>query len=92
VDLLVQPYCDGKDDVAHQIFALTSIYQKLEWVSLPMNLADRADQLRARYYLSTPGAIQLGASISLKAVRFYGNDQGFRRGKNPALPGLAFVN
>lgn len=79
LELLVQPYRDEKEDLAHKIFALTSTYPKLEWVPLTMNLADRAAQLRARYRLSTPDAVQLAAAISQKAVRFYGNDRGLRR-------------
>jgi predicted nucleic acid-binding protein len=79
LELLVQPYRDEKDDLAHKIFSLTSTHPKLEWVPLTMNLADRAAQLRARYRLSTPDAIQLAAAISQKAVRFYGNDRGLRR-------------
>lgn len=79
LELLVQPYRDQKDELAQRIFALTSTYPKLEWVSLTMNLADRAAELRARYRLSTPDAIQLATAISHKAVRFYGNDRGLRR-------------
>jgi len=79
LELLVQPYRDEKDDLAHKIFALTSTYPKLEWVPVTLNLADRAAQLRARYRLSTPDAIQLAAAISQKAVRFYGNDRGLHR-------------
>jgi predicted nucleic acid-binding protein len=53
----------------------------LEWVPLTMNLADRAAELRARYRLSTPDAIQLATAISHKATRFYGNDRGLQRVK-----------
>lgn len=81
LELLVQPYRDQKDELAYKIFALTSTYPKLEWVPLTMNLADRAAELRARYRLSTPDAIQLATAIGHKAVRFYGNDRGLRRVK-----------
>jgi predicted nucleic acid-binding protein len=81
LELLVQPYRDQKDELAHKIFALTSTYPKLEWVPLTMLLADRAAELRARYRLSTPDAIQLATAIGHKAARFYGNDRGLRRVK-----------
>ncbi len=40
LELLVQPYRDQKDELAHKIFALASTYSKLEWVPLTMPLAD----------------------------------------------------
>jgi predicted nucleic acid-binding protein len=46
-----------------------------------MDLADRSAELRARYRLSTPDAIQLATAIGHKATRFYGNDRGLRRVK-----------
>jgi predicted nucleic acid-binding protein len=79
LELLVQPYRDRQEELAQKIFALTSTYPKLEWVPLTMNLADRAAELRARYRLSTPDAIQLATAIGHKATRFYGNDRALRR-------------
>lgn len=81
LELLVQPYRDHKEELAQKIYALTSTYPKIEWVPLTMNLADRAAELRVRYRLSTPDAIQLATAIGHKAVRFYGNDRGLRRVK-----------
>lgn len=81
LELLVQPYRDQKDELSQKIFALTSTYPKLEWVPLTMNLADRAAELRARYRLSTPDAIQVATAIGHKAVCFYGNDRSLQRVK-----------
>ena len=81
LELLVQPYRDQKNELSQKIFALTSTYPKLEWVPLTMNLADRAAELRARYRLSTPDAIQLATAIGHKAVCFYGNDRSLQRVK-----------
>jgi len=81
LELLVQPYRAQQEELAQKIFALISTYPKLEWVPLTMNLADRAAELRARYRLSTPDAIQLATAIGHKATRFYGNDRGLRRVK-----------
>jgi predicted nucleic acid-binding protein len=79
LELLVLPYRNQKEELAQKIFALTSTYPGLEWVPLTMNLADRAAELRARYRLSTPDAIQLATAISRRATRFYGNDRSLRR-------------
>ncbi|MGQ0666916.1 MAG: type II toxin-antitoxin system VapC family toxin [Nitrospiraceae bacterium] len=79
LELLVQPYRNQKEELAQKIFALAGTYPKLEWVPLTMNLADRAAELRARYRLSTPDAIQLATAIGQKATRFYGNDRALRR-------------
>lgn len=81
LELLVQPYRDQKEELAQKIFALASTYPKLEWVSVTMNIAGRAAELRARYRLSTPDAIQLATAIGHNATRFYGNDRGLRRVK-----------
>ncbi len=81
LELLVQPYRDQNDELVQKIFALASTYPKVEWVSVTMSLADRAAELRARYRLSTPDAIQLATAITHKATRFYGNDRGLRRVK-----------
>lgn len=81
LELLVQPYRDQKEELAQKIFALTSTYPRLEWAPVTMNLADRAAEIRARYRLSTPDAIQLATAIDHKAVRFYGNDRALRRVK-----------
>jgi predicted nucleic acid-binding protein len=79
LELLVQPYRDQKEELAQKIFALISTYPKIEWVPVSMGLADRAAELRARYRLSTPDAIQLATAIGHKATRFYGNDRSLRR-------------
>jgi predicted nucleic acid-binding protein len=81
LELLVQPYRDQKEELAQKIFALTSTYPKIEWIPVSMGLADRAAELRARYRLSTPDAIQLATAIGHKATRFYGNDRSLRRVK-----------
>jgi len=79
LELLAQPYRDQKEELAQRIFALTSTHPHIEWVPFTMNLADRAAELRARYRLSTPDAIQLATAIGRKATRFYGNDRSLRR-------------
>jgi predicted nucleic acid-binding protein len=81
LELLVQPYRDHKEELAQQIFALTSTYPKIQWAPVTLDVADRAAELRARYRLSTPDAIQLATAISHKATRFYGNDKALRRVK-----------
>ena len=81
LELLVQPYRDQKEELAQKIFALTSTYPKIERVPVSMSLADRAAELRARYRLSTPDAIQLATAIGHKVTRFYGNDRSLRRVK-----------
>lgn len=81
LELLVQPYRDQKEELAQKIFALASSYPKIEWVPVTMNLADRAVELRTRYRLTTPDAIQVATAICHKATRFYGNDRSLRRVK-----------
>ena len=72
LELLVQPYRDQKEELAQKIFALTSTYPKIEWVPVSMGLADRAAELRARYRLSTPDAIQLQRQLATRPPAFTG--------------------
>ncbi|MEO6542743.1 MAG: PIN domain-containing protein [Nitrospiraceae bacterium] len=81
LELLVQPYRDQKEELAQKIFALATTYPKIEWMPVTLNVADRAAELRARYRLSTPDAIQLATAIGHKATRFYGTDRALRRVK-----------
>lgn len=81
LELLVQPYRDQKEELAQKIFALVSSYPGIEWVPVTMNVADRAAELRGRYRLSTPDAIQLATAIGHRATRFYGNDRSLLRVK-----------
>ena len=81
LELLVQPYREQKEELVQKIFALTSTYPKLEWVPVTTDVADRAAELRARYRLSTPDAIQLSTAIGHKVTRFYGNDRSLLRVK-----------
>ncbi|MCC6139719.1 MAG: PIN domain-containing protein [Nitrospira sp.] len=79
LELLVQPYRDHKEELAQKIFALASTYPKIHWVPVTVTVADHAAELRARYRLSTPDAIQLATALGHKAARFYGNDKALRR-------------
>lgn len=81
LELLAHPYREKKEELAQKIFALAGSYPNLEWVSVSMEVADRAAELRARYRLSTPDAIQVATALRCKATRFYGNDRSLRRVK-----------
>lgn len=81
LELLVQPYRGQQDELAQKIFALTTTYPKLDWVPVTLSLADQAAELRARYRLSTPDAIQIATAIAHRAACFYGNDRSLRRVK-----------
>jgi predicted nucleic acid-binding protein len=79
LELLVQPYRQQKEDLAHKIFALTTTYPNLVWMPVGVEVADRAAELRARYRLDTPDAIQVATALVHKAMRLYGNDQALKR-------------
>lgn len=81
LELLVQPYRQQKEDLTQKMFALVGTYPRIEWIPATLELADRAAELRARYRLSTPDAIQVAAALSAEATRFYGNDRSLQRVK-----------
>lgn len=79
LELLVQPYRQQKEELAQKIFALLGTYPRLAWVPVTLGMADRAADLRARYRLSTPDAIQVATALAHNATRFYGNDKALKR-------------
>lgn len=81
LELLVQPYRQKNEEMAQKIFALSTTYPGLGWVQVTAEVADRAADVRARYRLGTPDAIQVATAFLGGAVRFYGNDRALRKVK-----------
>lgn len=79
LELVVQPYRQQREELVHKIFGLLTTYPGLAWVPVTLGIADRATELRARYRLSTPDAIQIATALIHQCTRFIGNDKTLRR-------------
>jgi predicted nucleic acid-binding protein len=78
-ELLVQPYRAGNEPLVNQYYGLLSLFPNLEWVAPDLAVADAAAQLRARYSLRTPDALQAATAISRGATAIMTNDADLAR-------------
>jgi len=81
LEVLVNPYRLNDDYLVKKFYALLSTYPGLEWFPVSLEVADCAAELRARYRLSTPDAIQVATAMKWQATGFVGNDKGLRKVK-----------
>ena len=79
LELLVKPFKDGNIELVNTIYALGSRYPNLSWVEPSLAVAERAAQLRARYNLRTPDAIQAATAIVSHATGLITNDVGLAK-------------
>jgi predicted nucleic acid-binding protein len=81
LEVLVQPYRQNNEELVMKFYALLTSYPHLTWVSMTLNVADRAAKLRAEHRLKTPDSIQAASAISCGATGFICNDKIFRKVK-----------
>ena len=81
LEVLVQPYRDRDDELAQKMYALLATYPGIGWIPVTIEVADRAADLRARYNLKTPDAIQVATALTQHASLFLAGDKAFKRVK-----------
>jgi predicted nucleic acid-binding protein len=74
LEILVKPKREGKGEVAREYLELLTTYPNLEIQSIDLGLAELASDLRARYGIRTPDALQLAAALHCGAGGFITND------------------
>jgi predicted nucleic acid-binding protein len=79
VEVLVQPLAKGAQELASRYEQYLQGGPSLTLRSLDPDLAPRAAQLRARYQIRTPDAIQIAAAIEFGARLFLTNDDRVRK-------------
>jgi len=79
LEVLVQPHRDSDEERIDTFYALLSTYPHLVWIDTNLEIADRAAQLRAKFNLRTPDAIQAATAIVSSSTGFISNDRVFRR-------------
>jgi predicted nucleic acid-binding protein len=81
LEVLVEPYRREDHELVHAFYALLPGYSHLRWLPVTLPVADLAAQLRARYRLSTPDAIQIATALDAGATGLIGNDKSWRKVK-----------
>jgi predicted nucleic acid-binding protein len=79
MEINVRPWQAGREDVARKYEALLVHFPNLEIADINRDVARLAAQLRARFNLRPPDALQVAASLSYGATLFLTNDQRLAR-------------
>jgi predicted nucleic acid-binding protein len=79
IEVLVQPLAKGEQELSVRYEQYLRFGPSLTLRSLDPDVALRAAQLRARYRLRTPDAIQLATAIEFGSRLFLTNDDRFRK-------------
>jgi len=78
-EVLTRPYADKSERWINQYYGLLAKYPNLEWITVDLEIAGLAAQLRARYRLRTPDALQAATAMRSGVPGFISNDKAFRR-------------
>ena len=84
VEVLVHPLREGRHDLAQQYRDLLLNSEHMTTVPLNEGIAEQAAELRARYKLRTPDAIQIATALRSGASAFLTSDDGL-----PEIPGVS---
>lgn len=79
VEVLVQPYALGASHLISEYRDLLLNSAGLRTIEIDADIAERAAELRARYRLRTPDALQLAAALSAGCQAFLTNDHNLAR-------------
>ena len=79
MEITVRPWQLGREFVAREYEAVLVHFPNLSVVDVDRNVARAAAQLRAKYNVSPPDALQVAASLSYGAKAFLTNDKRLSR-------------
>ncbi len=79
IELLVVPLRSGRDDLVARYRRLLLRAKHLRTLALDEAIAARAAELRARYNVGVPDAVQIAAALHAGAAAFVTNDDALRR-------------
>lgn len=75
LEVLVKPKQEGNLEAAHDYRELLTTYPNLSIVDVDLTLADLASDLRAKYGIRAPDALQIAATLQAGATVFITNDE-----------------
>jgi predicted nucleic acid-binding protein len=79
MEITVRPWQLGRESAAREYEAILVHFPNLSIVDIDRNVARTAAQLRAKYNVAPPDALQVAASISFGAKAFLTNDKRLSR-------------
>jgi len=79
MEITVRPWQLGRESAAREYEAVLVHFPNLSVVDVDRNVARAAAQLRAKYNVSPPDALQVAASLSFGAKAFLTNDKSLSR-------------
>lgn len=79
LEILVKPKSEGHTEAAREYLDLLTTYPHLTVVEVDLGIVDLASDLRAKYAIRTPDALQIAAGLSLGATGFLTNDGRLKR-------------
>jgi len=79
MEITVRPWQLGRESAAREYEAILVHFPNLSVVDVDRNVARAAAQLRAKYNVSPPDALQVAASLSFGAKAFLTNDKRLAR-------------
>ena len=84
-EILVKPLRDGRPDLARQYATILLNAQNFTLQPVERTVAEVGADIRARYNVTTPDAIQLGTALLGGAQVFLTNDKGLRQIVQPEV-------
>jgi predicted nucleic acid-binding protein len=78
-EVLVPGYRENNREKIDRFFGCLTTYPNLQWVAADLGVADAAAQIRAKFNLRTPDAIQAATALRSGATGFVTNDPAFLR-------------
>ena len=82
MEILVKPKREGNDEAAEEYKFILQTFPNLEIKPIDAEVAERAAEIRARYGVRPPDALQVAASIIGNAEAFITNDKELKRIKD----------
>lgn len=79
MEINVRPLALGKEDIADEYETLLSRFPNLSILDIDRRIARQAAELRARYRLHPPDALQIATAIRAGASAFVTNDVGLSK-------------
>jgi len=79
LEVLLKPRREGNMEAARDYLELLTTYPNLMIVEVDLQVAELASDLRARYGVRTPDALQVAAALRAGATVFITNDRRLKR-------------
>jgi len=92
IEVLVHPYRCGDKDLAEKYKEILLYSDNLLTFPVSNEISDKAAEIRARYDLRTPDAIQIATALHREASKFLTNDRNLKKFKKLTLSHYLILN